>query len=285
MNTARFQSLLEEKRTLVMGVLNVTPDSFSDGGVFLDSHDAVRHAREMLFAGADIIDIGGQSTRPPGSTYGKGAEVIDLKEELRRVLPVITSLVKEHSDIIISIDTTRSELARQALEAGATIINDVSGATEDKKMFDVAREKNVPIILMHGYGPEFSKSKIEDYRYGNVVDEVFHWLKERIDLAKQKGLKTVLGDIGFGFAKNADDNIKLLSDHQHFSALGVPMLLGASRKSTIGRILGGVPPSERLNGSIAAAIYGAMNSVKIIRTHDVKETVEALKVADALIFR
>lgn len=268
-----------------MGVLNVTPDSFSDGGAFLDSHEAVRHAREMLLAGADIIDIGGKSTRPPGSAYGKGAESISLREELQRVLPVITSLVQEHSHILISIDTTRSEIASRALEAGATIINDVSGATEDEKMLDIARESKAPIILMHGYGPEFCKNAIEDYHYDNVVDEVFHWLKKRIDLAKKEGITAILADIGFGFGKKADDNIRLLSEHQRFTGLGVPMLLGVSRKSTIGRILGGAPPAERLNGSIAAAIYGAMNGAKIIRTHDVKETVEALKVTDALIVR
>ena len=282
MNSEKFKALLKEKRTLVMGVLNVTPDSFSDGGAFLTSELAVKHASQMISEGADIIDIGGQSTRPPGSAYGKGAENVSLEEELHRVLPVIKALVAERPDILISIDTTKSEVARQALDLGATIINDVSGATEDEKMLDLAGEKNAPIILMHGYGPEFTKAKIEDYHYQNVVDEVFDWLKKRIDCAKQKGIDIVLGDIGFGFAKKSEDNITLLHSHEKFSELGVPMVLGVSRKSTIGKILGGVPPLERINGSIAAAIYGAMNGAIIIRTHDVKQTVEALKVIDTL---
>ena len=282
MSSEKFKSLLQENKTLVMGVLNVTPDSFSDGGAFLTTELAVKHASQMLADGADIIDIGGQSTRPPGSAYGKGAVNVSLQEELYRVLLVIKNLAALHPEILISIDTTKSEVARQALVSGATIINDVSGATEDETMLDLASEKNVPIILMHGYGPQFSKTKIEEYHYENVVDEVFDWLKKRIALAKVKGIDIVLGDIGFGFAKKAEDNISLLRDHKKFIDLGVPMVLGVSRKSTIGKILGGVPPSERINGSLAASVYGATNGAKIIRTHDVKQTVEALKVADVL---
>ena len=265
-----------------MGVLNVTPDSFSDGGLFLSTELGVKHASQMLAEGADIIDIGGQSTRPPGSAYGKGAESVDLDEELQRIIPVITNLISHLPDIIISIDTTKSKVARQALNAGATIINDVSGATEDERMFDIAKEKNAPIVLMHGYGHEFTKAKIEDYHYEDVVDEVFEWLKKRIEIARGKGIKTVLADIGFGFAKKSEDNIILLRNHKKFSELGVPMVLGVSRKSTIGKILGGIPPSQRIFGSIAAANYGAINGAKIIRTHDVKQTVESLKVIDIL---
>ena len=282
MNTIRFEALLAEKRTLTMGVLNITPDSFSDGGAFFKAEVALRRAAEMLAEGADIIDIGGQSTRPPGNAYGVGAAPVSLDEELRRVLPVIDYLVKEHPGIIISIDTTKSQIAERALDSGALIINDVSGATEDEKMLDIAKEKNAPIILMHGYGPEFSKAKIEDYHYDNVVDEVFDWLNKRINLAKEKGIKMILADIGFGFAKKSDDNMTLLREHKIFSGLGVPMLLGVSRKSTIGKILGGATPLERMSGSIAAAVYGSMNGAKIIRTHDIKQTAEALKVMDRL---
>jgi len=285
LNTAKFQSLLQEKKSLVMGVLNVTPDSFSDGGAFLAAELAIKHVSEMLAEGADIIDIGGQSTRPPGSVYGSGAKHVSLNDELRRVLPVIDFLVYEYPDILISIDTTKAEVAHSALDSGATIINDVSGATEDESMLQVASDKDAPIILMHGYGPEFCKAKIEDYHYQDVTEEVFDWLKKRIDTAKNKGIKIILADIGFGFAKTADDNITLLREHKKFTALGVPLLLGVSRKSTIGKMLGGATPLNRINGSIAAAIYGAMNGTKIIRTHDVKETVEALKVADILMSR
>jgi dihydropteroate synthase len=136
---------------------------------------------------------------------------------------------------------------------------------------------------MHGYGPEFAKAKIEDYHYNNVVENVFGWLKKRIEFAHEKGIRTVLADIGFGFAKNVEDNITLLREHDKFSKLGVPMLLGVSRKSTIGKMLGGAAPLERINGSIAAAVYASMNGAKVIRTHDVKQTVDALKVADRLI--
>ncbi len=285
MNSEKFISLLQENRTLVMGVLNVTPDSFSDGGIFLSAELAVNHALQMLADGADIIDIGGQSTRPPGSAYGKGADNVSLEEELSRVLPVITTLAARHHDILISIDTTKSEVAGQALDVGATIINDVSGATEDEKMIDLANKKNAPIILMHGYGPEFSKTKIEDYRYGNVIEEVFDWLKNRITIAKRKGVEVVLADIGFGFAKRTEDNISLLGNHIKFTELDVPMVLGVSRKSTVGKILGGVPPLERINGSVAAAVFGAISGAKIIRTHDVRQTVEALKVTDTLSMR
>ncbi len=282
MNTAKFGSLLAEKRTLTMGVLNVTPDSFSDGGAFFTAEAAFRHASVMLIEGADIIDIGGQSTRPPGSAYGLGASPVSLGEELHRVLSVIDQLILEYPEIVISIDTTKSEVARRALDSGATIINDVSGATEDEKMMEVVKEKDAPIILMHGYGPEFMKSGIEEYHYDNVLQDVFEWLHKRISIAKGKGIQTILADIGFGFAKKAEDNITLLRGHKNFIDLGVPMVLGISRKSTIGKILGGAPQTERINGSIAAAVYGAINGTKIIRTHDVKQIVEALKVTDTL---
>jgi dihydropteroate synthase len=285
MQTKRFESLLTEKKTLIMGILNVTPDSFSDGGSFLHAETAFRHAEEMLNEGADIIDIGGQSTRPPGSSYGIGATPISHNEELSRVLTVIDRLIAEHPEAIISIDTTKSEVAERVLDSGATVINDVSGATEDEKMLDVAKEKKAPIILMHGYGPEFSKGKIEEYFYDNVIEEVFNWLRKRISIAKEKGIEIVLADIGFGFAKSAQDNIRLLREHRNFIELGAPFLLGVSRKSTIGKILGRAHPLERLNGCIAAAVYGAVNGAKIIRTHDVKQTAEALKVTDALIYQ
>ncbi len=265
-----------------MGVLNVTPDSFSDGGEFIRKDSALERAAQMLAEGADIIDIGGQSTRPPGSAYGTGAAQVNLDEELNRVIPVIESLIREYPQTIISIDTTKSEVAAKAIDAGAKIINDVSGATEDSRMLEIAEEKNAPVILMHGYGPEFMKGKIEDYHYENIVSEVFDWLKKRIEIASAHRIKIILADIGFGFAKKADDNIMLLRHHQKFTELGAPLVLGVSRKSTIGKILGGVAPLERINGSIAAAVYGAMNGAKIIRTHDVKQTVEALEVVDRI---
>ncbi len=282
MQTARFTQLLASPRTVVMGVLNVTPDSFSDGGLFHSAEKATTHALAMLDDGADIIDIGGQSTRPPGSTYGTGAERITTDEELRRILPVIDFLMMERPDCIISIDTSRAEVAKRAIESGATIINDVSAGTDDPEMFSVAKEASVPIVLMHGYGPEFQKTSIDEYHYEDVVFEVLTWLEQRITAARGAGIETILADIGFGFAKGATDNIKLLKEHAAFNNLQVPMVLGVSRKSTIGKILGGVPPQERVNGSIAASCYGARNGAKIIRTHDIRQTKEALQVIDVL---
>ncbi|MEI8133969.1 MAG: dihydropteroate synthase [bacterium] len=282
MNVEKFEQLLASNKTLISGVLNVTPDSFSDGGLFLDPNEAVARALQMLDEGADIIDIGGQSTRPPGSAYGGGAEEVSLDEEISRVLPVIQLISAARPEVLISIDTTKSRVAQIALENGATIINDVSGGTGDDQMFEVVRKFEAPIVLMHGYGTEFTKSKIEEYEYIDVVGEVLSWLHYRIGIAQEMGIKHVLADVGFGFAKGAEDNLKLLGKHDLFGALGVPLMLGVSRKSTIGKILGGAVPSERVSGSIGAAIFGALHDAKIIRTHDVKATADALKVVDRL---
>jgi dihydropteroate synthase len=282
MQTTRFLELLAAPRPLVMGVLNVTPDSFSDGGLFLAAEVAARHAEQMLADGADIIDIGGQSTRPPGSAYGAGAAPVTLDEELRRVLPVIDYIISDHPEAIISIDTVKSEVARRAIDSGATIINDVSGATEDKQMFVTAATLNAPLVLMHGYGPEFDKATIEEYRYNDVVGQVGAWLENRIAAARSAGVRNVLGDVGIGFAKVFEDNLALIRHHGDFACLGVPMVLGVSRKSTIGKLLGGVPPQERATGSVAAALYGISRGAKIIRTHDVKQTRDAIVVWNAL---
>jgi dihydropteroate synthase len=279
----RYQELIHSPHTLIMGVLNVTPDSFSDGGKYLRPEDAVHRVGEMLSEGADIIDIGGQSTRPPGSTYGSGAEDVSAEEEGKRVFPVIEAVAKNFPNAIISIDTTKADIARRALELGATIINDVSGATQEPLIADVAMAMKAPLVIMHGYGPEFTKAKIEEYDYPDVVQSVFDWLRERIVSLRAKGVQHILADIGFGFAKAADDNVRLLREHDYFSELGVPLVLGVSRKSTIGKLLGGVPPEGRLYGSIAAGLYGSQHGAKIIRTHDVHQTKEALRVWDAII--
>jgi dihydropteroate synthase len=278
-----FRSLLGESRTLIMGVLNVTPDSFSDGGDYLASDAARKRAEHMIAEGADIIDIGGQSTRPPGKTYGAGAAEVTEDEERRRVIPLIETLTRDLTGTLYSIDTVRASIAREAIEAGADIINDVSAGTSDTNMFQVAADLQAPIILMHGYGPEFTKEKIEEYHYGNVTDEVVRWLQQRVGAADSMGIPIVLADCGFGFAKRAEDNIRLLQEHSKFTFLNVPIVLGVSRKSTIGKMLGAdVPPKERLYGSIGAAVYGALNGAKVIRTHDVLATKQALQVVDAI---
>lgn len=289
MQLSKFLDRLVSGPPLLMGVLNVTPDSFSDGGLFINPEVATRRAVEMLEQGADIIDIGGQSTRPPGNAYGAGAEVVTLETELQRVVPVIDSILSQCPDVVISIDTVKAEVARRALDAGATIVNDVSGGTQDRNMFSVAAKMKAPLILMHGYGPEFQKASLDDYTYPNVVEQVIAWLSRQIRAAQDAGVSTILADVGIGFAKGAADNIKVLQEHQSFSKLGVPMVLGVSRKSTIGKILSsryGIntfpPPQERVIGSIAAALYGIANGARIIRTHDVRQTGEAIQVWEAL---
>jgi dihydropteroate synthase len=278
-----FERLLEAPRPLVMSILNVTPDSFSDGGEYLTVSAAVERALQMIAEGADIIDIGGESTRPAGKTYGDGAKRVTLEEELERVVPVIRSIIAAAPNALISIDTTKSEVARAAIESGAAIINDVSAATQDVKMLSTASSLSVPIIMMHGYGPLFTKQTLESYTYSDVVKEVSAFLKERITAATEAGIGRVVIDVGIGFAKTYKDNLKLIRAQSQFVELGVPVLLGVSRKSTIGRALGeGFAPKDRINGSLAAACFAVESGVKIIRTHDVKPTVEALRVLDAI---
>ncbi len=276
--------LLAHPGPIVMGVLNVTPDSFSDGGDFASKEQAVDHAIQMVLDGAEIIDIGGESTRPAGSAYGAGATPISANEEIARVLPVIESLRSADDHILISIDTQKSKAAKAAIAAGANIVNDVSAGTFDPHMFEIAAKYHASIILMHGHGPNFRKAKIEDYFYEDVVTEVRDYLAERIRAAREAGIETILADVGIGFAKSYQDNLKLLKNHETFTSLNVPLVLGVSRKSTIGKAMGGNPPPKaRMIGSIAAACYSVEHGAKIIRTHDVKETREALSALSAIL--
>lgn len=274
---------LTQKLALVMGILNVTPDSFSDGGEFLDPATAVAHAKEMISEGADIIDIGGESTRPPGKAYGEGAAIVSEEEELRRVIAVVKGLRASAPEVLISIDTTKAEVAQQAVMNGANIVNDVSAGSSDPDMFVTVRDLNVPLILMHGHGPFFRKERIEDYEYENVTRTVLNFLRLRMIEARNFGVKEVLADVGIGFAKTYKDNLRLLRDHEEFKSLGVPLVLGVSRKSTIGLALGGGrEPKDRVEGSLAAACYAMDHGARIIRTHDVKQTVDAVKVLEAI---
>jgi dihydropteroate synthase len=275
--------LLARPSPIIMGILNVTPDSFSDGGDFTSLETAVSHALQMVRDGAEIIDVGGESTRPPGAAYGAGAAAITEEEELRRVIPVIEAIRKQDPNILISIDTQKSGVAQATIDAGADIINDVSAGTTDPNILQIGAKYKTPIILMHGHGPNFSKPKIEDYVYGDVVEEVRQYLKERIAAAREAGCETILADVGIGFGKTYSDNLKLIKHHASFASLNVPLVLGVSRKSTIGRAMGNKPPKERMIGSVAAACYGVEHGAKIIRTHDVKETREALAVISAII--
>ena len=276
-------TLLARPGPIIMGILNVTPDSFSDGGDFVSIDQAIDHAVEMAECGAEIIDIGGESTRPAGKAYGPGARHVKLEEELRRVIPVIGEVRSRLAEVLISVDTQKSYIAKTAIHCGADIINDVSAGTSDPEMFAHAAKLQVPIVLMHGHGPEFQRPSVDEYHYVDVVRDVAEYLEDRISLARVAGVKEILADVGIGFAKRYEDNLKLIKHHAEFLSIGVPMVLGVSRKSSVGRAMGDdASPKERLMGSIAATCYGVLHGAKIIRTHDVKETKQALHVIEAI---
>nr|WP_081986933.1 dihydropteroate synthase [Planococcus sp. CAU13] len=249
-----------------MGILNVTPDSFSDGGKYSFLQNAVERAKVMVAEGAVIIDVGGESTRP-------GHEQISDEEEISRVVPAIKA-IKEELDIAVSIDTYKSAVAEAALAAGADIINDIWGAKYDPAIAAVAAKYEVPIILMHNRN---------DTSYTHFWNEVKSDMEESIRIAMEAGVKKeqIWLDPGIGFGKTTSQNIEMMQLLDRFSELGYPVLLGTSRKSMIGKVLD-VPVSERLEGSLAAACYGAGKGCRIVRVHDVKETVRALKMVDVL---
>lgn len=260
----------------IMGILNVTPDSFSDGGQFGSVEQAVARAREMVRAGADIIDIGGESTRP-------GADVIGQTEELKRVMPVIEALFEKLGDLDaeISIDTRRPEVAHAAVKAGASIWNDVTALGFDESSPDTAAKLGCKIVLMHMRGTPETMQKKPHYK--NVVAEVISYLKGRMSIALKAGVKVdnIILDPGIGFGKRLEDNLDLLGHLDDFHMLGQPLLLGTSRKSFMGKI-DGSNPDNRLGGSIASALWGASMGASILRVHDVEETVQALKVWRAI---
>lgn len=257
------------KKTIVMGILNVTPDSFSDGGKFNAADRAVDRAREMVGQGADIIDIGGESTRP-------GHEPVSLEEELDRVIPIIEVLAKE-VDVPISVDTYKAEVARRALEAGAHIINDIWGAKAEPEIAKVAAEFEAPIILMHNR---------DNRDYGVFTRDVFADLYESIQIAKEAGVKNsqIILDPGIGFAKGFKENIEMMQHLDTLVALGYPVLLGTSRKTFIGKVLD-LPPEERMEGTGATVCYGIQKGCQMIRIHDVKEMARMAKMMDALMGR
>lgn len=271
-------------RTLVMGILNVTPDSFSDGGKFLQRDHAVAHAVQMLEEGADIIDIGGESTRPGAKVAEAG---IPPGEEISRVLPVIQDLLRERPNAVISVDTYKSQVARAALGAGAEIINDVSALRWDSWMSDALSKPGCGVILMHSRGlPEQWKTQPASPDIVSEVNaELSKWVSSAIAAGISRG-RLVL-DPGFGFGKRFDENIALLANFGQFHELGFPLLSGTSRKSFIGRTLSregkDVPPEQRLYGTLATVVASVLQGAHIVRVHDVRPAVEAVKVADAVL--
>ncbi|MDG2516537.1 dihydropteroate synthase [Lysobacter soli] len=260
-------------RPRVMGIVNVTPDSFSDGGAHDTLDAAVAHGLALAEEGADVLDIGGESTRP-------GAADVSVEEELRRTIPVIERLARETS-LPISIDTSKPEVMRAAVQAGAGMINDVYALRREGAL-DAAAELGVPVVLMHMQGEP--RSMQEAPHYDDVVADVHRFLAERIFAAEMAGIakKKILVDPGFGFGKNTQHNLALLAQLERLAELGVPLLAGLSRKRTIGEITGRDAPRERASGSVAAHLIAAQRGAKLLRVHDVAATVDALKVWNAV---
>lgn len=270
----------EGASTLVMGILNVTPDSFSDGGQFFTPEIALAHARQMIADGAHIIDIGGESTRP--ATFGDNSP-LSAEEEMRRVLPVIEAIAAEFSFVPISIDTYKAEVARAAVDAGAAMINDISALRADSDMARTVAECAVPVCLMHTLG--LPRAIPAEPTYGDVVAEVKEHLRERAEFAVSQGIapENIVLDPGFGFGKTVAHNLELLRRLREFTDLGYPILSGTSRKSTIGTVLGGLPPEDRLEGTAATVALSIAFGASIVRVHDVKEMARVARMTDAVV--
>ncbi len=256
-----------------MGILNLTPDSFFDGGRYEGEKALLTQVEKMLSEGADIIDIGGMSSRP-------GAKIIPLREELNRVLPAVKTILKEHPKVIISIDTVRSEVARQTIGEGAAIINDISAGTIDEEMFKTVGDINCPYILMHMQGIPEDMQNSPDYS-GHVVTTVMDFLIEKMGQLRALNVKDILIDPGFGFGKTIDHNYELLKNLSSFRILEVPILVGLSRKSMIHKFLG-VTPETALNGTTALHFAALENKAKILRVHDVLEAKQAVMLWEKL---
>ena len=265
--------VLKLDRTRVMGIVNVTPDSFSDGGAHASAEAAVAHGLALAAQGADILDVGGESTRP-------GAAPVPLEEELRRVVPVIERLARETA-LPVSVNTRKPEVMRAAVQAGAGMVNDV-GALRGDGALETAAALGVPVVLMHMLGEPGSMQ--DDPRYDDVVAEVHRFLAERIFAAELAGIarKNIVVDPGFGFGKTTGHNVLLLAGLERFAELGVPLLAGLSRKRSIGELTGRAVPGERVAGSVAAHLLAAQRGAAIVRVHDVAATVDALKVWEAV---
>ncbi len=262
------------ERTYLMGVLNVTPDSFSDGGEFYAPADALACAQRLVEGGADIIDIGGQSTRP-------GAEQVSVEQELNRVLPVVEA-VRSQLDVPISVDTTRASVAKAAVEVGADLVNDISGGTFDPDMLPFVAQLGVPIVLMHIRGTPQTMQRLTDYQ--DLIGEIYEFLERQIAAAVSAGIARshIIIDPGIGFAKTLEQNLEILRQLPTFHSLGVPILVGVSRKSFIGRLLKQPDPKGRVWGTAAACCGAIAGAADILRVHDVHEMRDVCLVADAI---
>lgn len=270
------RSLPYGERTLIMGVLNVTPDSFSDGGQFFSFDQAIAHAEQMISEGADIIDIGGESTRP-------GSEFVSEAEELRRVIPVIERLAGATA-VPISIDTTKAAVARAALRAGAEIVNDISGLRFDSAIADEVARTQAGLVLMHTRGTPKDMQQLPPAK--NILSEVIEGLHDSVAVAEQRGVprERIAIDPGIGFGKTVEQNLELIAklDQLVTSFADLPVMVGTSRKSFIGKLLDGAPPDQRLYGTIATVVASVLKGAHIVRVHDVKSVVESVRIAYAI---
>ena len=274
MNRQEFQSWLKHQSyTLIMGILNMTPDSFSDGGQFKSHNKAIDHALKMVEEGANIIDIGGESTRP-------GAKAVQLEEELSRTIPIIEA-IRLKSDCLISIDTYKSKVATAALAAGADMVNDISGLTFDHNMASLIAERNAPVIIMHIKGKPGDMQK--NPNYDNLIKEIKAFFEVQIAIAKKAGIDSgnIILDPGIGFGKRLEDNFEIIRELGQISTMGYPVLLGPSRKSFIGFTLD-LPVEERIEGTLASITAGVINGARIVRVHDIRATRRTLTITEKI---
>ncbi|MGH8104134.1 MAG: dihydropteroate synthase [bacterium] len=266
-------------RTYVMGIVNVTPDSFYDGGRYTEPQTAVEHGLMLINEGADILDIGGESTRPKGP-YGEGAQTLPAQEELRRVIPVIEG-IRKRSRVPISIDTYKSEVAATALDAGADMINDVSGLQMDPRMPEVAARHAAPVVINHMKGTP--QNMQQNPEYGDLIGEITGFFRDKFRILAEAGVprERIIVDPGLGFGKSFQHNLEVIHRLKEFQSLGCPVLVGPSRKSFVGHYAGDLPPVERLEGTIAAAVLCTLNGANILRVHDVKACVRAIRLTEA----
>ena len=275
MNAPRFNQWIREENsaTLIMGILNVTPDSFSDGGMYYNATQAIEFALQMEEEGADIIDVGGESTRP-------GAKTVELQKECDRILPVIEG-IRTKSDILISIDTYKSEVARQSIATGAGMVNDISGMTFDPNMVDVIKDSGLPVVIMHIKGTP--KNMQKNPYYEDLMQELTEYFEERKKFARAKGIldQQIILDPGIGFGKRLQDNFQLLRELKKIVDMGFPVLIGPSKKSFIGLTLD-LPIDQRLEGTAAAVTTGILKGARIVRVHDVKEMKRVALITDSI---
>ncbi|NVJ88311.1 MAG: dihydropteroate synthase [Flavobacteriaceae bacterium] len=266
-------SLIDISSPKVMGILNITPDSFYDGGKYSSDFDIINQTEKMLLEGATFIDVGAYSSRP-------GAQHISEDEELNRILPIIDLLVKEFSEIIISVDTFSSKVAKETIKAGAAIINDISGGNLDDNMFKTIAELQVPYILMHMLGTPQNMQLNPNYE--NIIQEITKYFAEKLYKLHQLNVNDVIIDMGFGFGKTATHNFEILKNLPYFKNLDSPILVGISRKSMLYKTLN-ITPKEALNATTSANTIALLNGANILRVHDVKEAIEAIKIVEQIL--